>query len=323
MKTSLYIVSLFSIFCNYGCISQNSSYDNYKISDENKYDISYVKEIDSVSKKEQVCVKNLVSNKEFCFDSVYFPNISSDGLKLVSIKYLKKKNSYEDNIVITDLISMREKKINMDMDYVNCYSLTWSPDNNYIAFTITDLKNAHHQIGIIKTDNTGFHILDFNSATELSKPTWTADGKFLIISDFDFIYRIGVKQYLTDTIIENDAISDTCKLDINGGGKWLTSDGKYLIFSVILYNEKFKGIIPPFNSAIITFNLTTKEIVRLTPPGLYATEPFLSENNELYFTGYTSSETNNSIYSIYKVNIDNKKITKIINNAKNPSCRIN
>jgi len=309
---------IFCIFCflfGNNCKCQIFHGGKGKVENKNRYDIAY-------RKPGGVFIMKIDSNKEYCIAKAGYPFLSPDGQKLILNKSTKINDSDKIYQVIIDLNTMKELKLNIKNKFY-ASSEAWSPDNNFLAFIFCyPDKNYLCQIGVIKSDNTGFRILDFSSEN-LNSLSWSGDGKYIITSDGVNIFKIGVKQFYSDTINFFKTIyhqGRLCVPSFSGEAKYLlTQDNRYLIFNALSAIDSTKKVIPSY-SLIYTYDFILKKVTSLTPYEIYASEPCLGLDNDIYFTGYTDKK--NNIYAIYKVNIITKKLTKIIDNAKNPSCRI-
>ena len=257
------------------------------------------------------------SNKEYFIEKKGYHILSPDGQKLISCSITKINDSYKTYLAIINLNTNKELKLNLKYNFDE-FSAAWSPDNNYIAFIIYPNEGNVKQIGIIKSDNTGFRVLDFDSEEFLSPISWTNDGKYIIIGGNTNIFKIGVKQFYSDTIYFERTFGKFRLLPSNHAKYLFSNDNRYLIFNAFSVNDKIEDFFQ-YNNAVYAYNMESKEITRLSPEGMSATEPCLGLDNDVYFTGYTDKK--NNVCAIYKVNIITKKLTKVIDNAMNPSCR--
>jgi len=313
LKQFVIIICICIFFAN--CTSQLSKIENKKNIYIQKYDIAFDREtIYNLNESNyKVHVIRLDSNKDIIFDSVYKPVLSSDGEKLLITKVPDLNDNLKNYREILNLNTMQEQKLE-----ITCKHLyeAWSPDDNLIAFIIYYPGKMLSQIGIIKTDNSDFRILDFSSHILLA-PSWTNDGKYIVTSDLKNIYKIGVKQYYSDTINIFTAFGDTCSPS-SETKFYYSSDNRYLIFNAYTNKMEMESFLPS-PEAIYAYDTQLKKIIRLTPVGMNATDPCLGVNDEIYFTGTTDKKQN--LYGIYKVDVNDKKITLVIDKGEHPSCR--
>ena len=308
-KHFIFFISLIISIFNLNCHSQEIKNDSIKVNITNKFDLAYWIKNDTSCYKESgnVYLTTFDTSKTICFKNCFKPILSPDGKKLLISKL------YPDSIhcVIVDLNTMQEQKYSLEYNYA-CKE-AWSPDNNYLAFL-----SSFTQIGLAKSDNSSFSVLDFRTNMLINNPSWTSDGNYIMTGNASYIFLVGVKYNYVDTIFCVNQIVDSSFIGINGYS-CLTFDSKYLIINAFV-KEHIEGLVPPNASSIYIYDINSKKLTRITPIGLSTYDIELGLNNEVYFTGVTDYK--NKIYGVYKVNIYNKKITKIIDHAYFSSCRI-
>ncbi len=87
-----------------------------------------------------------------------------------------------------------------------------------------------------------------------------------------------------------------------------------MIFDAGMHNESMKDVHgPPY--AILAFNFKTKKIKRLSPKKMWASEPWIDKNDQIYFSGGHDIKSS----SIYKTDIEGSYLTKIIDNGYSPT----
>ena len=158
---------------------------------KNKYDIAY-------QRFNKIYVKRFSDKKEIFINNGMYPVISSNGNKLAYTKDVDSKTDINRYIVIVDLSTMKETKLNVP--YMNNYNASWSPDNLYISFLVSAEDNWH--VGIINSDNSNFRIINSESYSNIGlvSTTWTNDSKYIIAHNLDIIYKFDLNGNLVDTI---------------------------------------------------------------------------------------------------------------------------
>lgn len=269
---------------------------------QSKYDLSY-------QKGDNVCVLRFKDQNEICFIDGYDPAISPDGHRLAYTKSNRPGEEFLRYIVVIDLDSKKEIKLNVNND--NYYGATWSPDNSHIAFNI--FMNDHWRIGLIKSDNSGLSIIGADTDTDLFEPTWTSDSKFIVVHDMDSIFKYDLKGNIVKTI----DIYETFGRDyyMTSFTRFIfTPDNRFIIFNCGT-DEIMKNDVGPLE-AIFTYNTKSKEILRLTPRSIYAFDLNTGDDRSVIFAG---SGENDSLSNIYRVDLAGKNLGLIHNNGSRPT----
>lgn len=275
---------------------------NGQESKHSKYDLSYQKNTD-------VCVLRLLNNKELCFKDGYDPAISPDGQRLAYTKSVNSGNDFIRYIVVVDLDSKIETKLNVNNS--NYFGASWSPDNSYIAFSI--YLNYNWQIGYIKSDNSELSIITANSDLGLFQPTWTSDSKYIVTHNMETVFRYDLKGNIVDAMDISRTFTDNSYMSSNS--KFIfTSDDRFIIFNSGT-DETMKDLEGPVE-AIFAYDTKSKEIARLTPKGMFASDLNIESDQSIIFTGSTENENQNNIY---RVDINSKKMELIIENGTRPT----
>jgi dipeptidyl aminopeptidase/acylaminoacyl peptidase len=242
-------------------------------------------------------------------------SISPDGLKLV---YTKSTKDCGRSIYITDLNTNKEQKLTINN--CNAYGPAWSPDNKHIAFNIW-IDNVW-RIGIFNPNTNEFKVL--NSTSSMNLPTWSSDGKFIIISDLKQVRKIDlsgkmVDSFSIDLIPNNYSYSSSTKF-------FYTSDNKYLIWN----GGTGETIISKFNTVnpaegIMVYDFLHKTKFQLSPKGMHICNPFVDSSNNIYFDGTIinkDSKIDNESTNIYMINLKDRILKLMIENASEPTLRI-
>lgn len=289
MKHSLIFLALIVLI---SCGGQESNKD--------KYDISFQREND-------VCVQRFADGKVLKFKDGFDPAISPDGNKLAYTKSKDFEEGFIRYIVVVDLKTNQETKLNVNND--NYYGASWSPDNSLIAFNIFVENNW--SVGLINSDNTGFKLIKANSDMGLFEPTWSSDSKHIIAHNMQKIYKFDLGGDVVDSIDISREIGENYYT--SSASKFLfTSDNRYLVFNCDT-DEIMEDVDGPV-SALFVYDTKNKATTRLSPKGMFAFDPNLKSDNSVIFCGFKEKT-----YNIYSVDLITKKIELIIKDATRPT----
>jgi len=269
-----------------------------------KYDLAY-------QKNKDICVLKFKDKKELNLTGGADPAISPDGFKLA---YTKSNgsgtNDFKRFIVIVDLKTKVETELKIFNN--NYYGASWSPDNKFIAFNIW-ITPSKWQVGIIKLDNSEVKIFNTNSKLDIYQPTWSSDSKSIFAHGGSEVYRYNLNGKLLDSISIKKTFGDNYYTTSNT--KFLyTSDNKYIIFNCGT-NEFMEGVAGPVE-AIFAYDIETKNIIRLSPQKMYASDPEIESDNNVIFTGSKENEKSNNIY---RFNFLSNHLNLIIENGRKPT----
>jgi Tol biopolymer transport system component len=240
------------------------------------------------------------------FSNVTNPCISPDGKSLAVTKYSKTGSR---SIIIIDLKSMKETQLEVKNE--NYYGPSWSPDNKYITFNI--FINNNWTIGLVNSKNAGFTFVETTNKFGLFSPTWMNDGKHFVCHDMRKIFIFDLQCNPTDSIDIEQSMGNSYFIGSNS--KFLfTSDRKSIIFNCGI-DEFMKDVEGPVE-AIFSLNLASNSIKRLSPKGLYSTDPFIETDNNILFTGSKENEHNSNIY---RTSFTKGGLDLVIKNAMTPS----
>lgn len=103
------------------------------------------------------------------------PSWFPDGIRLGVIRYYASSGFYEGQIAIIDTNGNSVAKLTNDNKFKR--NLQVSPDGNYLAYQ-TDVASG--TICVIKANGTGLQTI---TSGHSSKPTWSADSKFIIYTN--------------------------------------------------------------------------------------------------------------------------------------------
>ncbi|HEV7349781.1 hypothetical protein [Telluribacter sp.] len=236
------------------------------------------------------------------------PCLSPDGTRLA---YTENRPNGDRGIRVINLKT--KESVLLNVEGKNYYGPVWSPDNSRIAFSIFEKDRWH--IGVISKDNQDFRIISTGSTTDLFAPTWTFDGKKLVVHDLEQVYlydlngRI-VKKYPAQQLAKDFSLSSSSHFI-------LSPDEQYFLFNAGVA-EGDSTLLPM--EAIFSYDLQTDLTTRLTPPGLFSSDPYLHPEGELYFSG---SEKEDAPLNAYQMNIQTRQLTELLKNASRPTCSFN
>jgi Tol biopolymer transport system component len=234
----------------------------------------------------------------------YDPGLSPDGSKLTYMKY---DAGEKRQIYITNLDSVSGTLLNAPS--TNFYGGQWSPDGNYIAFSIMPQGSEQWAIGFLKSDNSGLVIIKGPRGAGLYEPTWAPDSKSIIAHSLQDVFEYD----LTGKEMQRLNISETMgkEYSLSSDNRfWITKDKKGFFFSAGL-DEGMAGVEGPV-VAVMHCNLDTKKVERLSPKGFYASDLHVVDGHKLLYTGSAEHEVQSNIYAF---DFETGQLDKIIANA--------
>jgi Tol biopolymer transport system component len=233
------------------------------------------------------------------------PCISPDGKKIAYTDFSNDKR----HVTIYNPTTKQQTPVNIPND--NNYGPAWSPDNNLLAFSV--FKNHNWYIGVVNKENSIFKFVTDKLTRGAYSPSWSPDSKRLIVQDLDKIYLLD----LDGNILKTFEVKEVAKnYSVSSSTKFIyTPDEKSFIYSAGV-DEDGDFDEPP--EAVFIYDIQNKKIKRLTPKGLYCTDPVLNTKNEVLFSG---SKSMDEPCSIYKVSLNGGKPELVIKDASLPSVR--
>ena len=228
------------------------------------------------------------------------PHLSPDGTKLAYTS----RSTGDRKAVVYSLTTKKHLSINVGNH--TSYAPVWSPDGQHLAFKT--FVSGRWSTGIFSFVDKTFRIL--TNAHECNAPTWTADSKRLIVHDMNkvYIYELNgrlAKSYSFGTITKDYSISSDSRFI-------LMPDEQTFLFTADVYKV---GTFPI--GGVFMHNLQTGALIQLTPKGLNCTaDLFLSNQNEVFFSGSYDHEASNNIH---KINLSTRKFKTVVKDARFPS----
>ncbi|RNL50716.1 TolB family protein [Pedobacter jejuensis] len=234
----------------------------------------------------KIVATSIDTMKQISFGGATDPAISPDGNKLA---YTVNDTAGHRTIWVADMENKSQLQLRVNND--NYYQAVWSPTGNSIAFNIfSDAKLW--KIGIIKTDNTGFVILDSKSPVNIYAPTWKSETE-LIGHDLVNLYTFNVSGKLIDTKPISSLIGKNFSI-ASSNRFFYSKDGKKLIFNAG-NADVLDGLIGP-SEAIYCVDLASKKVERLTPKGMQVSYIFVTADDRIFYSGAEKPFTQSKIY---------------------------
>jgi len=236
------------------------------------------------------------------------PCISPDG---EWVAFTESKNSGNNFKRVINLINIESSIIqNLEIKDDNHYGAIWSPDGEFIAFSI---MKENWQLGLIKPDKTGFKVLELASDKSLYSPTWSRDGKFIFAHNLNVLYKINTNGELIEKYDLKKMFEDNL---------FFSSSTQFFMMSdynTMIFEAEIDEIIDGFDgqiSAVFTYNLSTKETQRITKKGFCSSGLWIDEQDRIYFSGFEKSK---EPHAIFQTNLNDNKSIKIIEKGYRPS----
>ncbi|WP_316802294.1 hypothetical protein [Pedobacter nototheniae] len=208
------------------------------------------------------------------------PAISPDGNKLA---YTVKDSAGHTTIWVADMENKSQGQLKVNYD--NYDQAVWAADGNSIAFSVLN-KKGNWKVGIIKTDNTGFMMLDSTSKLSVYSPTWK-DVNELVAHDLVNLYTFDVSGKLINTKLIANLIGKEFTL-AKSNRFFYTKDGKKLIFSAGKMDAK-KSKFPI--EGVYLLDLATQKINQISPPEMNAFSLFVTADERIFFSGGDTPST--------------------------------
>lgn len=248
-------------------------------------------------------VRNLVNG--------IFPDISPDGKSIVFTSVQNTDGHYLRRLSTIDIASGTRQTF-ADVPSDNSYYAMWSPDGQWIAFTLR--ADGLWHLAVIKRDGTQFRFVKKGEQDKVAlySPCWARDGKSLFCHDMTNIYRISLEgavldQWPIEQIAPNGVMSGDGRIDIS-------PDGQRLLLSIDMdeeYDRKnWDGPVP----ALWSFDISTGAAVRLTSKNLFAWDGCWLDNTNVLFISQGPQDKQAALYRA-----NGKAIKRLIENARRPT----
>ncbi|GGE57242.1 TolB-like translocation protein [Pedobacter psychrotolerans] len=235
---------------------------------------------------DKIVATSIDTMKQISFGGATHPAISPDGNKLA---YTVKDSAGNNSIWIADMESKSQLKLQVNSK--NYDHAVWSPNGETIAFNFLNDKQIW-KVGIIKTDNTGFLILDSKSAIGVFSPVWKTETE-LVAHDLKNIYTFNLNGKLLDTKSIVDLLGTAYHI-AESNRFFYAKNGKTLVF-----NAKYGNAITELNdmaNAVFTLDLNTQKVKRISPDGMNAPDVFVTADDRIFYSGAEKPYTQSKIY---------------------------
>jgi len=261
-----------------------------------KYDLAFERD-------GMIFVKNFQKNIIDSLFAGFNPALSPDGRYLAFTNYYGSKR----HVTLYDFNTKKIIPINIPND--NNYGPTWSPDGKLIAFNI--FYNNNWYIAVTNKENTLFRIITDRIKKGTYSPSWISDSKKILVHDLDNIYMVDLDGNVLNKYSINNIARD---LLISSQTRFiLSSDEKKLFFSAGVDEDSDDFEEPP--EAIFYYDFNSKKLNRISPKGLYCADLVLKNDSIIFFS---AAKNNEEPFSIYSINIFEKKPILLVKNGSSP-----
>lgn len=234
----------------------------------------------------RIVATSIDTMKQISFGGATDPAISPDGNKLA---YTINDSTGRRTIWVADMEN--KSQLQLQVNGGDYYQAVWSPNGKAIAFNILKSKNLL-KIGVIKTDNTGYVILDIGAKINVYSPTWKNENQ-IVGQDLINLYTFDISGELIDTKSILSLIGKDFKIASNNRF-FYTKDGKKLIF-----NAGNSDVLEGFTSqgeAVYILDLDSKKVDRISPKGMNVPYVFVTADDRIFYSGSEKPYTQNKIY---------------------------
>ena len=235
---------------------------------------------------DKIVATSIDTMKQISFGGATDPAISPDGNKLA---YTLSDSVGHRSIWVADMENKSQGKLQVNNN--NYYQAMWSADGNAIAFNIFNSKNLW-KIGVIKTDNSGYVMLDSASKINVYSPTWKNE-KEIIGQDLNNLYTFDLSGKLIDTKPIAGLIGKDFSI-ASSNRFFYTKDGQKLIFNAG-NNDVLDGLTGP-GEAVYLLDLATKKVTRISPKGINVPYGFVTADDRIFYSGAEKPFTQHKIY---------------------------
>ena len=254
---------------------------------------------------DKIVATSIDTMKQISFGGATNPAISPNGNKLA---YTLSDSAGNRSIWIADMENKSQGKLQVNSN--NYYQAMWSADGGAIAFNIFNSKNLW-KIGVIKTDNSGYVMLDSASKINVYAPTWKNE-KEIIGQDLTKLYTFDRAGKLIDTKLIADLIGKEFFI-ASSNRFFYTKDGAKLIFNAG-NSDILDGLTGP-SEAVYVLDLASKKVARISPKGINVPYVFLTADDRIFYSGAEKPFTQSKIY----VSDLDGNIKTVVDKGNNPT----
>lgn len=255
--------------------------------------------------EDKIVATSIDTMKQISFGGATDPAISPDGNKLA---YTLSDSAGNRSIWIADMENKSQGKLQVNSH--NYYQAVWSADGGAIAFNIFNSKNLW-KIGVIKTDNSGYVMLDSASKINVYAPTWKNE-KEIVGQDLTKLYTFDRTGKLIDTKLIADLIGNEFSI-ASSNHFFYTKDGAKLIFNAG-NTDVLDGLTGP-SEAVYILDLASKKVQRISPKGINVPYVFLTADDRIFYSGAEKPFTQSKIY----VSDLDGNIKTVVDKGNNPT----
>jgi TolB protein len=243
------------------------------------------------------------------------PDISSDGARLAfnTDAMSKTRPGPERHIAVADVASSKVQimdKVPSD----NCFGPVWSPDGNWLAFSV--FADKEWQLGLIKADGSQFRIVK-NAAGKgdaFGSPAWARDGQSIFCHDLDRIYQIDLngvilKKWEIAKVLGDASMNSNDRLSVS-------PDGKSLLMDADTGPEHERKNWDGPQPATYVFDLAGETAKRVSGKADYLWDPCWLSHDE--FLCIIQKEKENEP-SIYRMTLKGQNPKLLVKKARTPS----
>lgn len=235
---------------------------------------------------DKIVATSIDTMKQISFGGATDPAISPDGNKLA---YTLSDSTGSRSIWIADMENKSQGKLHVNSN--NYYQAMWSADGVSIAFNIFNKKNLW-KIGVVKTDNSGYVLLDSASNINVYAPTWKNE-KEIIGQDLKNLYTFDLSGKLTSTKPIADLIGKEFSI-ASSNRFFYTKNGEKVIFNAG-NSDVMDGLTGP-SEAVYVLDLASRKVTRISPKGINVPYVFVTADDRIFYSGAEKPFTKSKIY---------------------------
>jgi len=254
---------------------------------------------------DKIVATSIDTMKQISFGGATDPAISPDGNKLA---YTLSDSAGNRSIWVADMENKSQGKLQVNSH--NYYQAMWSPDGGAIAFNIFNSKNLW-KIGVIKTDNSGYVMLDSASKINVYAPTWKNERE-IVGQDLTKLYTFNRSGKLIDTKLIADLIGKEFSI-ASSNRFFYAKNGTKLIFNAG-NADVLDGLTGP-SEAVYVLDLASKKVTRISPKGINVPYVFLTADDRIFYSGAEKPFTHSKIY----VSDLDGNIKTVVDKGNNPT----